>query len=551
MRVEQVQQITEPICEAALAAVAARIGEIDDQGPNFLIYNPLPHSRRETVEIDLYQPAETPLPDDFQLLDARGKPLPMQRLVEEEISLHRINQSRPYQHIRAAVALEDLPGCGYMTVRAASAEQHDPPLPPPVLNSTPSGMENQSLRVEINPDGTLNLEDKITGRQFNNLHHFQDQADVGDGYDFAPCPHAEDYTTREKTAEIKQLSKGPLQISYQIKHQFSLPEAINRDRSSCTETCELISVITLRKGARRLEIKTTFENRVRDHRLRVLFPTGVHAKQVHSEGHFWVNERPVNIPPGQDWDQPPVSTRHQRSFVDLSNGEWGLAVLNRGLPEYEILPSEGGGIIALTLLRCVGFLSRGDLPTRPGGHAGPPGVATPDAQCPGIQEFEYAIVPHAGDWRAMYPESARYQKPVITLKSILESLPVPDADLNASPFIPRRREKKSLLPRQHSFLTLEPELLGLSIVKKAEDHDALIVRIFNPGPDKIKATLRAGFFIQTAQEAKLNEQPLRRLSLTDPQTITLPIAGGEIKTLALDVNREDDALWDISRGANP
>jgi len=53
--------------------------------------------------------------------------------------------------------------------------------------------------------------------------------------------------------------------------------------------------------------------------------------------------------------------------------------------EYELL--EDG--VAVTLLRCVGHLSRGDLRHQPG-HAGP-GIATPGAQMLGRHVFEVGI----------------------------------------------------------------------------------------------------------------------------------------------------------------
>ena len=48
------------------------------------------------------------------------------------------------------------------------------------------------------------------------------------------------------------------------------------------------------------------------------------------------------------------------------------------------------GTIAVTLLRCVGWLSRDDLDERRG-PAGP-GTATPGAQMPGKWAFDYAII---------------------------------------------------------------------------------------------------------------------------------------------------------------
>src|SRR6185503_5604867 len=66
----------------------------------------------------------------------------------------------------------------------------------------------------------------------------------------------------------------------------------------------------------------------------------------------------------------------------------GLALLAPGFFGYELDPR---GDLLVTLLRAVGQLSRGDLPSRPG-HAGWP-VETPGAQCEGMERIQVAIAP--------------------------------------------------------------------------------------------------------------------------------------------------------------
>jgi alpha-mannosidase len=92
----------------------------------------------------------------------------------------------------------------------------------------------------------------------------------------------------------------------------------------------------------------------------------------------------------------------QRCFTAIQDGRQGLLVANRGLPEVEVLlpdllhpPSLAGSEIAITLLRCVGWLSRDDLSTRRG-HAGP-GLPTSEAQMPGVWDFDYAVIPFSPD----------------------------------------------------------------------------------------------------------------------------------------------------------
>jgi alpha-mannosidase len=97
-----------------------------------------------------------------------------------------------------------------------------------------------------------------------------------------------------------------------------------------------------------------------------------------------------------------------------------VAVLLAGPFEYELLD----GAIAVTLLRCVGWLSRGDLRHRPG-HAGP-GIATPGAQMLGDFSFEIGVLRHDGDWEeAQVPRWAEvFAHPL---------LPAPAGPLRAGP----------------------------------------------------------------------------------------------------------------------
>ena len=83
-------------------------------------------------------------------------------------------------------------------------------------------------------------------------------------------------------------------------------------------------------------------------------------------------------------------------------------IANLGLPEAAALRAEdGSAVIALTLLRSVGWLSRDDLWNRQG-HAGPP-LATPEAQVLGLHQFNYRIIPHDGDWLKASQMAHAYQ----------------------------------------------------------------------------------------------------------------------------------------------
>jgi mannosylglycerate hydrolase len=146
--------------------------------------------------------------------------------------------------------------------------------------------------------------------------------------------------------------------------------------------CPVVTRVRLAAGSKRIECTTTVANRASDHRLRVRFPCPERVETVRADGHFAVVRRPPRPVWSADWFEPPQDTNHTLGAVAAG----GLVVFGRGLPEYEATEE---GELALTLLRCVGWLSRKDLSTRRGG-AGPE-LPVPGAQCHGDHVFEYAV----------------------------------------------------------------------------------------------------------------------------------------------------------------
>src|SRR5207302_2571123 len=154
-----------------------------------------------------------------------------------------------------------------------------------------------------------------------------------------------------------------------------------------------------------------------------------------------------------------------------------LGILNRGLPEYEIL-QEGPGIApgqmgtAVTLLRCVEWLSRGDLSTRRG-HAGPMEY-TPEAQCLGNQEFDYALVPHSGDWEAgealVLREAQAFNTPVrAAVLSTVSALPGGQVASRAEE--QRGEQATPALPSRATLIEVEPRELVVSAIKRSNSGD--------------------------------------------------------------------------------
>jgi len=136
-----------------------------------------------------------------------------------------------------------------------------------------------------------------------------------------------------------------------------------------------------------VRLRVAIRNDRPDHQLRLLVPatTGAGAWAGTAFGAVERAYREPGTEAGAEYD---VATAPARGWVLAG----GVAVLVPGPFEYELVP----GAIAVTLLRCVGRLSRDDLDRRPG-HAGP-GVSTPAAQMLGEHEFELAIASGLESW---------------------------------------------------------------------------------------------------------------------------------------------------------
>jgi alpha-mannosidase len=410
-----------------------------------------------------------------------------------------------------AFVAEEVPGYGYKTYRVVRGKLREPLLPLATCNSQ-FAIRNEFFAIEVDPsDGTLAIEDKATGMVFEGMNRFVNGGDRGDEYNY--CVPEDDLIIESPSSPpiIEIIERGPIRQTIEVRMKYHLPEALAEDRRSRSDKMVEVPIrsrISIYKGVRRIDFSTVVENRAKDHRLRVHFPTQIESDCSWAEGSFDVIRRQIGIPiDTAEWIEQPTPTHPQRTFVDVNDGEKGLMVINKGLPEYEVIKEKGQLTIALTLLRCVGWLSRDDLTSRRG-HAGP-GVETPEAQCLGVYTFDYAILPHLGDWREAFREAHAF-----------------NAQLRAVP----TDVHTGTLPPELSFVELEPESLVISAIKAAEEGDGLIVRFYNIGDDDVEGRLRLYRQFHKAALVNMKEEEIEVLG-EDDKEIALEVRGKQIVTL--------------------
>ncbi len=374
-------------------------------------------------------------------------------------------------------------------------------------------IENDFLRLEAAADGTLTLLDKRTGVIYPGLNAFEDGGDRGDEYNYAPPPKDRICIARLKGVQVES---NPVCQTLVLSLELAVPAALASGRESRSDnevTLPITTRATLTRGVPRLDIRTEVENKACDHRLRVVCPAPFRVNEASYDGHFEVVQRPVGLPAyDESWAEQPRPEVPQRAFTSISDGKTGLVIANRGLPEVEVKEvSETHSGIALTLLRCVGWLSRDDFSAR-NGQAGPFAVPAPGAQMIGKWSFDYSVIPCGTDRMAAWQQAYAFQAP---LRGVLTSL------------------HGGELPGRGAFLQVQPAEFVVSAVKAAEDADGWLVRGYNISDREIPVTLKPWKPFQRAERANLAEESTGSLQPGEDGSISLTARAHEIVTLLL------------------
>jgi alpha-mannosidase len=413
-----------------------------------------------------------------------------------------------------AFVARDVPGHGYRTYFLRPV----PTRPSPEMEAGALSIENEFYYVEADPlDGSITLRDKTTGIIYRGINRFVDEGDRGDVYNY--CPVEQDVVVDEPSHPpvVKLLETGPARQTLEIALRYRVPARLTtsrRARLARRVTIPITTHVSLAAGVRRVDFETTVNNAASDHRLRVCFPTPVKTDCFRTETSFDVVERPLDLPAETSgWSEQPAPTHPQRTFSDVSDEQAGLTLINRGLPEVEARRESDGTALMLTLLRCIGWLSRGDMPVRPG-HAGP-GLPLPGAQCLGVHTFHYALVPHGGDretpgWLSTFPQAYAFNAP---MRAVV-------ADLHHGP-----------LPAAKSFVEVSPTSVVISAIKLVEEGDGLIVRLWNVAPTPVEARLQLNLPFRQVFLTDLNECPGQQLSLDTDNAVRLSLRPRQVQTV--------------------
>lgn len=509
--------------QAAELAAAIDTSRTPDGGISLIVMNTTGWNKNEVVtqKLDIEKVYFSQMPlgkipkyleekelPGYKLVDDQGKVCKFQlenTTVEFGYDLPDDKFRQPFYAKRATLSFyaENIPAFGYKTFYFVPDEaQVQPETESPVGGLE---MENEFVHLLFHEDGTYDLSLKETGQTFRDLGIYEDTGDIGNEYMFKEATGLAPITTKGVPAEFTLLERSALRTVLEFEHKLTIPVSAddrlaferhqmvwhsNRHagRSGETTTISLKTTVSLEKGMKGPAFKLVIDNQASDHRLRVLFPTGLKTETHQADSIFEIVNRPNT--PEKEWKNPSVC-HHLQRFVSIADDKEGLTVATDGLQEYEIFPEDG--TIAVTLLRSVAEL--GDWGYFP----------TPEAQCLGIQTAEWLVLPHEKDviLSRAFVEAYQYKVPLYTVQTDCHD---------------------GTLPASHQFVTSESSGLVWTSMKVSEEQDDVMIRWFNPagtrGTVKASIPMNQTSYKSTILEEK-TEESQERYEVEGHEIITL------------------------------
>ncbi|PTP09282.1 alpha-mannosidase [Vibrio splendidus] len=368
-------------------------------------------------------------------------------------------------------------------------------------------LENEYYRINVNDNGTLTIFDKATEQVFDQVLRLEDGSDDGDEYDYSPSRQEWLLYSDEFPVETSIEHQG-FQSVANIAFRMNVPAnlAEREERTGQNGFVEAQCQVVLKQGSRRIEVRMELDNQADDHRVRVLVPTPFVSETVVADNQFGCITRPTNDPAmavweEEKWKEAPVPVYQLMNFAALENGNAGMAIMSNGLREFEVIASQGDenrDTFALTLFRGIGVLGKEELLLRPGRPSGIK-IPTPDSQVRGKLVCEFTLCGFSGNHiDANVMAQARDN---VTQIECYNKIPYNAMKLNVG---------EQNLPMSFSLLSKQQSGAVLSVLKKAEDEDALVMRVYNPAEtgsvsDSISFTQTVSSWKETSMDERVRE----------------------------------------------
>lgn len=292
----------------------------------------------------------------------------------------------------------------------------------------------------------------------------------------------EDYPRDYDAWEITEYYKQKMWIADDVSKVELLKNGIRIKRKY--QQSEIIQDITIRNNSKRIDFITTIDWHEDHVLMKAAFPVDIHNVYATYDIQFGNLQRPTHK--NTSWDAAKFEVCAHK-WADLSEGNYGVSILNDCKYGYSIEDN----IMKISLLKSA---------TKP----------NPEADR-GLHKFTYSLYPHKGDYREGGTVKEGY----------LLNMPLEIQGIN---------KNEGILPEQYSLLQTNKESVVIETIKKAENDDSVIVRLYDSYNQKTYVDVTAAFDFKDVYICDLLENNIAKLD-NNGRRVRILVKNFEIVTL--------------------
>ncbi len=343
-------------------------------------------------------------------------------------------------------------------------------------------LENANLKVVVDKqngcitslyDKRTHFESIAAGGCGNQLQTFKDLPKDYDAWNIDPGT-LDHYTPIENVDSVELVEKGPLRAAIRVTRTW--------------QSSKFVQDITLEDGADEVNVVNDFDWHETHVLLKVAFPLAATSDKATYEIPYGTIERATTR--NNSWEKAQFEVPALR-WADLGDGQHGFSLINNSKYAYDGV----GNMLRMSLLRS---------PISP----------DPDADR-GHHHFTYALYPHGSDWKQALSVRHGYEYNYGLSATQVES-------------------HTGSLPSEHAYVTVKPENVVLTALKKAEDINGLIFRAYEWAGKSGDVTIHVPKGATGATVTNLMEKPEGEPLKVVDNTVTAPIHPYEILTVRVD-----------------
>lgn len=378
---------------------------------------------------------------------------------------------------RAVFTASVVPAKGYKTWRMAEGCGYKTDGE---LEVTENGFSNRFFDAKLDENGEFtSLYDKRTGREVfttgkkgNVLTAYEDKPFDYDGWNIEMYYTEKSWPVNE-TEAVKVTENGPVRGCVEITRRFL--------------DSEIKQFIYVYSDIPRIDIKNDIDWHERQVLLRASFPLDIHSDEATYEIQFGNVKRPTHR--NTSWDSARFEVCAHK-WIDLSEDDFGFSLLNDCKYGFDV----HDGVMGISLLRSALY-------------------PNPEADR-GRHEFTYSLYPHSGGWRQAGTVREAYALNDPLTAEVSES-------------------GGGSLPDSFSLFDCGSDNVVIEAVKKPENGDGVIVRMYECWNRRCRVKVKTGLKITEVVECDLLENPTGFKPDTFGGSFEFVIKPYEIKTFRI------------------